>query len=171
MANDIIIDTCVMIHAERGCPENPRHQQHALQLLKLLNASDDIEILFDLNSKRPITALSISTLPSDYSLLFYEYRKHLDASGLGMQLLQALLAGGRVAFLRISEYISNSDRITAISLIKGTKPTDRKVLQLACISRSRTLVTHDFEDFQAGKRATIKKQLNVIVLTAKQALG
>jgi hypothetical protein len=154
---DLAVDTNVFVHAD-----SPQTSQFAasVEFLKRLSACS-LRLTVD-------SGFSLSS-QTNQSRVGHEYIKHIPPTALGFNVLIKLLTTDRVALVDLRTPSHVHKRVN--SLVKGSRPCDRVFLKLAWKSARRELVSHDFEDFQAAKRADIKRVLGVSVCTASEWPG
>jgi hypothetical protein len=151
---DIVVDTNVWVHANNA---NEQRQEHAIALAKaLLEAATGlcIDDGFDLEPAK------------NRSTIGAEYLNNLRAGMLGYEVVVALAKAGRIKLISRNAPAATSQKIN--QLIR--KPIDRAFLRVAFNSSSKILVSHDFEDFQAAKRAHIRQTLKIRIIEADVAI-
>ena len=151
--DEIVIDTNVLVHAGNG-------QEVRCESSRVL-----IELLISSQSRVCVDTEVELAEPVNSSFICKEYVTHLPNGSLGHAVLSHLAGQGRiVAYPKRCAKQGIPNKID--QLIKGTKPRDRIFLNVAASTSSKVLVSHDFEDFAAKKRKTIKKEIGVSVVCA-----
>ncbi len=153
MLPDIVIDTNVLCHADN--PSEPR----CAASLTLMN-----------------TLLVISTnlcVDEGFALDMTKNRSHICA-----EYLERLVPGSvpyavlthLAAFNRVREVHRRPDWATARRIKQMVrKARDRIFVGVAHNSAGKTLVSHDFQDFAAAKRHTVKKDIGVSIIEANES--
>lgn len=150
-----MIDTNVLVHANN--PEEMRQEQCQSLLGLLLDCETMLAVDEGFNQD-----------PSkNRSHIGQEYIENLRAGMLGYTVVSKLASSKRIRVFPKRAAIREQKII--IQLLR--KPVDRVFLGVACNSSERTLVSHDYEDFQEPKRDTIHKELGVLVIEANQVLS
>ncbi len=146
MPNDIVVDTNVLLHAEDTRSVRCEHSLAFLRSLLLTDTQLCIDEGFSLSSSE------------NTSHIASEYLEHLAFGAYGLYVVAELARNLRVNEVRKSAPYEKSRRIN--QLIR--KPKDRVFLSVAYNSHSKVLVSNDFEDFQAAKRVTSAKNLELV---------
>jgi len=145
MADDIVVDTNVFMHADN--PKSGR-QDSARNLLNQID-QNSIPIGID-----------------DAQKIFGEYLEYLAASSLGRNYLTKWFSQG--AYVLISAKVPPSDARWIGKNISDT--LDKVFLKVATNSQEQDFVSHDFDDFPKRKRRDILARLGVSVQTADEYL-
>jgi hypothetical protein len=148
---DIIIDTCVLLHA--GNP-NEQRQQDSKKLIDFI-LSSSVPLCID---------EGWAVGDSNRSLIVAEYNENLKSGMLGHYFLAAIFSRGQYQERSKSTPAAISAKIN--QLISHKKPRDKTFLKVAYNSSSKTFASHDFEDFPDKKRNNIKTDLGVRIVTA-----
>jgi hypothetical protein len=152
---DVVVDTNVLMHAsdprERLCPAA---RQFAEKIL-----GTDVKICVD---------EGFDTDPAkNRSLIGHEYLTHIRFGSFAYGFILKL-AGQR----RISPLSRHVDpRAKKLILQRLRKPVDRIFVSVTINSLEAILVSHDFEDFSAEKRVEFRRELDVHIITAADALA
>lgn len=153
MLADVVIDTNILVHAANpGVAEF----EDALDFVTRMAACDAkacIDADFSLEESR------------NKSLIVSEYLKHVRFGTPGWALLTTLALGQRV--IVTGRCRENRVRRRITQLIR--KPVDRVFLSVAAASTERVLASHDYEDMPEAKRATLRDECAVHVLSAAEA--
>lgn len=149
---DIVLDTCSLVHADN--PDSG-YQGASTALINKIFASAvlvtvDEGFTFDESTNQSYIGL--------------EFIKHLQPGSLGYNLIVHLALSLRINF--VSNVIPHQTKNYIEQIIRNKK--DRMFLRVAYNSIEKTLVSHDFTDYQVRKRKTIRKELNLYVLTAAE---
>jgi hypothetical protein len=96
----------------------------------------------------------------------HEYLKRLQAGSLGYNLVVELVKQRRVAQCKKTVNQGAAKKINQWL----RKKADRIFLSVAFNSVAKTLVSHDFEDFQKQKRKDIRKEVGVEVVEACECI-
>lgn len=149
---DVVLDTCTLMHANNNECE---YQEHSIELINnLLNNSllVTVDEGFDLNEA------------VNRSYIGLEYNKHLTQGTLGFALISTLAANGRFNFVtnRVNRAVKNYIEQRIVN------KKDRMFLRVTYNSEYKQLISHDFEDYQVGKRRDIRRDLNVSIITAEE---
>ncbi len=152
MLRDVVVDTNVFRHAA-----NPKddYWHPSLTFLKVLLDADTLLCVdkgFHLSCGE------------HKSVVGYEYHEHMRFGSIGLEVLKKLAVQQRIKQVprRAPQQIAR--RIN--QLIRSKK--DRVFLGVAYNSCDKTLVSHDFTDFQVRKRPVIKRKIGVLVGTAAE---
>lgn len=95
------------------------------------------------------------------SLICHEYIKHIVSGSPAYFVISKLAMDGRISQLDRRANTAIARRINQLL----TNKYDRTFLNVAYNSTDKTLVSHDHMDFSTEKRRTIKKALDVDVVT------
>ncbi len=152
---DLVVDTNVLMHASN--PTEARFADCVAFLERLIEST---------------TALCVdegfSVVEADNrSLIGTEYLTHLVHGAMGHSVVTHLAQTGRVVERSTRLAVAGARKLN--QLISNKR--DRTFVRVAANSTDRTFVSHDFRDFPKKKRATVKKELAVTVLTAAEARG
>jgi len=149
---DIVIDTCTLVHA--GNPQSP-YFEHSIDFINKMFANQTLCTVdegFSLNETE------------NESYIALEYMKHLKPGSLGSNLIIHLAQSQRLDF--VSNKIPNNDKNYIEQIIRNKK--DRYFLRVTYNSVEKVLASHDFTDYQKRKRKVIKKELNILIVTADE---
>lgn len=152
MLDDVVVDTNVLVHAQ-----NPQEDRFG----------DSVRFVENLLACRALLCVDsgFSTKESsNRSLIGAEYLEKLRAGSLGYAALVQLATSGRVR--EVARMADGAARKQILQLIR--KPRDRTFLSVAWNSSGRLLVSHDYEDFQEGKRKEIHKVIGVRMADAAE---
>ena len=152
---DIVLDTCTLVHADNS---KSTYQKSAIELIDKMFANEvfitvDEGFTFDESTNQSYIGL--------------EFIKHLKPGSLGYNLIVYLALNQRINF--VSNIIPNSNKNYIEQIIKNKK--DRMFLRVAFNSNEKTLVSHDYTDYQIKKRSVIKKNLGIEVLVASEVVN
>ena len=150
---DILIDTNILMHANNTL--EPRQEDCIKLIAYLLNSNESICI--------------DEAVDVDKSLILHEYFDNLKTHGTtGRNFIEKLLRQKR--FNPISR--QTDPRIARIinQHMNRDKHVDKVFLKIAVKSTEKTIVSHDYEDFQAPKREYFRRNLDLDILDADQAL-
>lgn len=152
MMNDVVVDTNVLVQAS-----NPgvSYGSAALAFVQSLHVAAT-HVCID-------EGFSVDTAQNS-SLIGHEYLQHLHAGMVGYELIVALALAGRVKIVKRAVPTAVARRIQ--QLVRNKR--DRTFLQVTYNSEGRTFVSHDFRDFSASKRQTLRG-LDLRVVTADVA--
>ncbi|MDQ1097572.1 MULTISPECIES: hypothetical protein [Chryseobacterium] len=149
---DIVIDTCTLVHANN--PDSKYFEDSVIFIEKMLK-----------NSINCVVDEGFSIESSDNkSYIGLEYIKHLQPSSLGYNLIISLIMSERLIF--VSNKIPNVHKKYIEQIIKNKK--DRMFLRVSYNSSEKILASHDFKDYKTKKRGTIKKEINISIVTASE---
>jgi len=152
---DIVLDTCTLVHANN---EESDYQDDSIELINKLIVNTTLIVVdegFTLNET------------TNGSYIGLEYIKHLMPGMLGYILIQQIAQNQRFKF--VSNEIPQADKNYIEQIIRNKK--DRMFLRVTFNSDEKVLVSHDYTDYQMGKRKTIKKKLNLTILDAVDVNG
>lgn len=150
--SDLVIDTCTLKHAN---DPNSKFFESSVEFINLLFDNDvsfTVDEGFSMNEA------------DNASYIGLEYIKHLQPGTLGYRLITNLALAGRVDF--VSNKLPNNIKNFIEQIIRNKK--DRMFLRVAYNSADKTLVSHDFTDYQVRKRKTIRRELNVSIVVAEE---
>lgn len=151
---DLVVDTNVLKDAS-----NP----------EAINFSDALELVRELRNADTVLCVdegfSIDA-NVNRSLIGAEYLKHLVTGMVGYHLIVHLIQRDRLRMLPLIE--ERAVKKFVVQSIRNKR--DRTFLLLAATTQERTLVSHDYTDFQVHKRASIRKEIDVRVIEAGVAL-
>ncbi len=150
MVEDLTIDTNVFLHSVDIRQEHRPACQELLNKLLSGNAQLCIDEGFDIVESR------------NRSKIGSEYHQHLRFVHPAFAIIVALGTRGRIA--QCATEVPQATKRLLIKLISNK--TDRVFVKVAYNSRSRVLVSHDFEDFQINKRHVIMQKCQVDIVTA-----
>lgn len=153
MVDEVVVDTNVFLHAHN--PEEPRFGA-ALAFCEQLAAAEHTAICVDEGFGWGEA--------SNESLIGSEYLSHIPAISLAAALIGALLTQGRVHM--VSQRLPQRERQIVNQLIRNKR--DRTFVRVAWNCSDRLLVSHDYQDFGAGKRRKISKLLTVSIVGAEE---
>ena len=148
--DDVVIDTNVLVHATN--PNEDRFDD-ALTLLGRISETEIKLCIDDGYNMDPAR---------NGSHILAEYLEHIGLGSVPYVVLEQLALAGR-----IQEYNRRSDQATARKvnqLIRNKR--DRTFINVAHQSVEKVLVSHDYIDYQVGKRDTIRRELGVDVIEA-----
>lgn len=154
MLNDIVIDTNVLLHAQN--PNEKRFKDSSNLICKILDENTSLcmdEGFSEDESKNK-------------SMIGWEYLSNLQYGSIGLNLIAQLALQQRIKQLtkRAPERI-----VSKINQLIRNK-TDRVFLNVAYNSDEKTLVSHDYKDFQKTKRRFIATNLQIQVIEACDCL-
>lgn len=151
MLNDVVVDANVLGHAA-----NPEAKEFArcVAFLRCLEGKTTVVRVdpgFHLEEAK------------DRSYMGLEYRNHMGTFGsVAFHVVSRLAASERIK--EAPDWVEKAINKRINQLLRNRK--DRTYLCVAINTADRTLVSHDYTDFQAGKRQTIEKDLAVSVVDA-----
>jgi hypothetical protein len=151
--NDILIDTNILMHANNS---HEKVQGDCIALLEYLLTSSEL-ICID------------KEINIDRSMILHEYFDNLKTPGtLGRNFIEKILNQKR--FKPISRHTEH--RVTKIvnQHINRDKHVDKIFIKATYNSEDKTLVSHDYEDFQDAKRDFFRRYLNIHIIQAKEVL-
>ena len=154
MLNDIVIDTNVFVHAsDASSPKFVASKALAKRMLEVetLLIVDEGFSANESKNKSPIV---------------YEYFEKLRFGMYGFYVLVELFSGERVSSPEIE--ITHQTKRAIVQIIRNK--TDQKFLAVSVASKNKVLVSHDYTDFQVGKRIFIKRAFSTDVLTAEECV-
>lgn len=151
---DIVVDTNVLMHASDS---KQAKQQDSIDLLNYLTKSTEL-ICVD---------SGFTWDDSNRSLIGAEYRKHIKNGMLAYAFLVKIFSSKRNKELALSTVPPNITK-KVNQCISHKKPRDKTFLKVAYLSSSKTLVTHDQEDFNYKKRKHLSDTFGVSALDAEQ---
>ena len=149
---DIVIDTCTLKHAS---DPNSKYFDNSVEFIDKMFANSTncvVDEGFTLDES------------TNQSYIGLEFIKHLQPGTPGFSLIVHLIKNLRLVF--VSNKIPNAKKNYIEQIIRNKK--DRMFLRVAYNTTEKTLVSHDFTDYQKTKRKNIKKDLSVIIVTAKE---
>ena len=150
--NDLVIDTCTLKHAN---DPKSKYFESSVEFINLL-FNNDVNCTVD---------EGFSMIEAENaSYIGFEYIKHLQPGSLGYRLITNLALVGRIDF--VSNKPPNNIKNYIEQIIRNKK--DRMFLRVAYNSNEKVLVSHDFTDYQIKKRRTIRRELEVSVVIAKE---
>lgn len=152
--DDVVIDTNVLMHAS-----DPREQlcPSARSLAQVI-LDTDIKICVD---------EGFDTDPAkNRSLIGNEYNTHIRFGTFAHGFILRLASERRIRTL--SRNVER--RVKKVILQRLRKPRDRVFVCVTTNSLERVLVSHDFEDFSEAKRADLRHELDIEIVTAAAAL-
>lgn len=147
---DIVLDTCTLVHANN---DESEYQFDSIQLINKLILNTTLVVVDEGFTLHETT---------NGSYIGLEYLKHLTPGMLGYVLIQQIAQNQRFKF--VSNDIPQADKNYIEQIVRNKK--DRMFLRVTYNSDEKVLVSHDYTDYQKGKRKTIKKKLNIIILDA-----
>lgn len=153
MLSDIVIDTNILMHADN---KSETRREHCCRFLDALRHSDTRLCLdegFDPDEAR------------NRSQIYGEYRKHLRPGMLGFALVAHLARSRRIK--TVSRQVSNHAAQKIRQSVRN--PQDRIYLRVALNSSSKTLASHDFDDFAPRIREKLRRDICVTIITADAA--
>ncbi len=153
---DLVIDTNVLVHASNG--QVPK-QRHSINLIDYLLASSEVICIDD----------GFVWDDTNRSFIGSEYRNHLKNGMLGYTFVVTMLAGKRFKECSRSVPVNISKKIN--QCISHLKPRDKTFLKVTYNSISKTLISHDNEDFHQSKRSHIIRQFKIEVMDASDIVG
>lgn len=152
---DIVLDTCTLVHADN--PES-QYQDSSIELIQRMYANNTMVTVdegFELDETH------------NQSYIGLEYLKHLAPSSLGFNLIKDMALLGRLSFVSNVPPYHTKKYIERI--IRNKK--DRIFLRVAFNSEEKTLVSHDFTDYQVPKRVTIERDIDTVICIADEING
>lgn len=154
MLSDIVIDTNVLLHAQ-----NPNETQFE-------NSSNLINKILGENTSLCIDEGFSEDESKNKSIIGCEYLSNLQPGSIGLNLIVQLALQQRIKQLtkRAPERI-----VRKINQIIRNK-IDRVFLNVAYNSDEKTLVSHDYIDFQITKRKSILTDLQIQVISSCDCL-
>ena len=155
MLDDVVVDTNVIAHAQNPAEARFADSEALLRCFLELHTSLCVDEGFDMDEAR------------NQSHICSEYLQHIHFGSLGFTVISYLATNGRIKQLPRLATRTVSRRIN--QLLRNRM--DRAFLNVACNSTEMVLVSHDYTDFQARKRTTIRKELGVRVIEASHCLG
>ena len=153
MLTDLVIDTNVLMHADN--PQEPRYADAAQLVVAVAGAN--VRLAVD-------EGFHIDEAKNG-SIIGHEYLEHLIPLSVGFQLVAQLVGSGRVAILPRRVPPATGRRIN--QLLRNRH--DRTFLKVAVNSEEHVLCSHDYTDFSNAKRATIARNVSVLVCDAAHA--
>jgi len=154
MLSDIVIDTNVLVHAQNPSVERFVESRNLLNMLLACATMLCVDEGFNFNQTE------------NRSFIGLEYLKHLTPGSVSFQFVVSLASNGRIK--RLPKNAVQQSKKIINQLIR--KQSDRIFLSVACNSSDKTLISHDYEDFQIQKRKTLKQKLGVIILAANECM-
>ncbi len=152
---DIVVDTNIWIHA--GNPGVDKYTE-AQRFVLALYGSETI-LCFDVGAA--------NNEATNRSKILSEYKERVGGSGVGQQILSALLQSGRWA--SVSSTVTNAQR----QIINQNVPdaSDRVFAKVATNSDSRALISHDEAAFHANCKKALAKKCGVAVQSCSEVLA
>lgn len=150
--NDIVIDTCTLVHADNPDSDYFEHSVEFINRMLKNSILCTVDDGFDMDNL------------THSSYIALEYIKHLKPSSPGYYLIAHIAQNLRFNFVSIN--IPQNEKKVIEQTIKNKK--DRHFLRVALNSIEKVLTSHDFTDYQSKKRTFIKKKLGVKIVTAKE---
>ncbi len=152
---DIVVDTCVLVHANNA--KSGYQKQSIAFIEKLLDNTTliTVDVGFSLDE----------TTNSSY--LGLEYITHITPGMLGYDLLQKIALSQRFNFVEQSDNVTFNRYVNRLIINRK----DRHFTKVTYNSIEKTLVTHDFTDYQKAKRKKIKKDYSLIIVVASEING
>jgi len=154
MLNDIVIDTNVLLHAQN--PNEKRFEDSSNFINKMLENKTSLCVDEGFSEDESINE----------SIIGWEYFSNLQHGSLGMNLIIQLALQQRIKQLRKRAPERIVRKIN--QLIRNKK--DRVFLNVTYSSNEKTLVSHDYKDFQKTKRRLILTNLHIQVISACDCL-
>jgi len=151
---DIVIDTNVLVDASN--PGSTRYED-ALELLSHL---------LDLTASLRVDEGFSPEEATNRSRIVSEYFEHLAFGMFGMYFLTEMAIRERVLEAELTKDRSQKRALNQIIRNKS----DRIFILTAMASASSVLTSHDYVDFQAAKRNTIRDRFGVEVVEANEAV-
>ncbi|MCP9752364.1 hypothetical protein [Ferruginibacter sp. HRS2-29] len=151
---DIVVDTNVLMHAS---DRKEAMHQDSINLLNYLSNSTELLCVDK----------GFTWDDSNKSLIGAEYRKHIKNGMLAYSLLVKLFSSRRTKELTLSTVPALITR-RVNQCISHKKPRDKTFLKVAYLSDSKTLVTHDQEDFNYKKRKHLLETFGVKTIDADE---
>ncbi len=155
MIRDVVIDTNVLMHAQDSTCDK---FNDANVFLTALGASATVIC---------VDAGFTWEEASNRSLIGQEYLAHLQHGSTAYSLVEEMARSGRV--VEVDRKVGDYQRKQINQLIRSEKARDKTFLRVAVNSHEQILVSHDYEDFQPAKRATIRARLGVSIIEARDA--
>jgi hypothetical protein len=152
--NDIVIDTCVLVHANNT---NSKYQVSSIKLINLMLSNKlyiALEDGFDLDESL------------NKSRMGYEYINHLNPGDLGFSMLAHLLSTNY--YIICTNQVPLNVKKIIIQNIGNIG--DRHFIYVTFNTDNKILVSHDFEDFHKNNRKLFSRVLNISILTAEELL-
>lgn len=152
--HDVVLDTNVLLHAAN--PIEPRFGD-ALNLVTALVDSTTalcVDEGFDFDETK------------NRSLVGAEYLEKLVVGTPGHALITKMALEGRVVFVKASMPAGEAKKLNQMLANRR----DRTFIKVAAASGGKTLVSHDYHDFPAQKRADIGRLFRVVVQDAAATL-
>ena len=149
MLDDVVIDTCVLMHADNDEDSKRDASRNLIRVLRASATSLCVDEGYD-----PDEGQNRSAIAS-------EYLEHLIFGSLGFELLTYCAQSGRLRTIptRVSTVVNRT-----ISQLVPDK-TDRKFVKVAVNSHEQVLATHDHHIGRAARG--LKARLDVEVLDAE----
>jgi predicted nucleic acid-binding protein len=148
---DVVIDTCTLAHANN--PESG-YQDHSIELINKLFLNNTL-ITVDEGVGLDET--------SNRSYIGLEYLENLTPGMLGYSFLQFMANNQRFEF--VSSKIPNSTKSYIEQIIRNKK--DRMFLRVTLNSQEKTLISHDYEDYQESKRVRFRREIEISIVEAE----
>ncbi|MGG9971852.1 hypothetical protein ACQ33O_08685 [Ferruginibacter sp. SUN002] len=149
---DIVIDTCTLKHADDPKSKYFEYSVIFIQKMFINTINCTVDEGFSMDETE------------NTSYLGYEYIKHLQPGTLGYRLITHLASNGRMDF--VSNKPINNIKNYIEQIIRNKK--DRMFLRVTCNSTDKVLASHDFTDYQIKKRRTIRRDLEISIVTAEE---
>lgn len=149
---DIVIDTCTLKHAN-----DPKSKYFE-------DSVEFIQKMFGNTTNCAVDEGFTLDETTNQSYIGLEFIKHLQPSSLGYNLIVHLIQNLRLDF--VSNKLPQGDKNYIEQLIRNKK--DRMFLRVAYNTQEKTLVSHDFTDYQKSKRKKIKKDKSIEIVTAEE---
>lgn len=147
---DIVLDTCTLVHANNS---ESAYQADSIELItKILNNTTLIIVDEGFNLDESL----------NNSYIGLEYIKHLSPGMLGYSLILHIAQNSRFKF--VSNKVPPASKNQIEQMIRNKK--DRMFLRVTINSAEKVLVSHDYTDYQKGKRKELKKKLSVNIVDA-----
>lgn len=153
---DIVVDTNVLMHAS---DRKEAKQQDSIDLLNYLTNSTEFLCIDK----------GFTWDDSNSSLIGAEYRKHIKNGMLAYAFLAKIFSTKRHKEIDLS-VLPPAIAKKVNQCISHKKPRDKTFLRVAYLSHSKTLVTHDQEDFNYKKRKHLGVTFGVNTLDASEVL-
>ena len=155
MLEDIVIDTNVLAHMHN---DQEARQPESIAFAKAMILAETMLCVdkgFDTDPAK------------NRSIIGAEYIEHLVFGSLGFALIARLAAAGRIV-----EYKKKPPQRESKKLDQSIrKQSDKAFLGVAVNSKNKICVSHDYRDFQAEKRATLKNTIRVKIINAGECLS
>jgi hypothetical protein len=148
--DDIVVDTNVFAHTQ-----NPNNE-HFSASVTFTNSLLDSDVLLCVDKGFQLDE------SKNRSIICYEYLQHIVFGSPAYFVILKLAMDGRIMQL---DRLTNRSTSRKINQLLANKH-DRTFLNVACNSSDKTLVSHDYVDFSIAKRRTIKREIDVDVITA-----